>query len=429
MNFSVVKLQEIDAPVYFENLYTNKKLDKSERYVDQHTKIKNLYIGYSARSFLKNFQKLGNQAEVIFWNAEFLQKKWAIENGIKFDEKNWKKEILIAQLKKIKPEVLYFQNLSSLDLQTRKNIKTIVPSIKKVVIHIGYPGTYKDLSYGDILFINSPVLIERYNYLKPHFLYHSFDEEIVNLPYFKDIKKNFKLGFVGGLRFPESRYFFVKRLHEKFNLNVWGNFNRNFDHKVKNNTSIFKKILFYFVKRFLNLGVVKKCILLINPKKINSKILEILNADSLKKSSNSIIPNVTQEDIEKEDFKFTESNNFHKSVYGLDYFKVIKQTEILVNKHADRANIILDNIKMFEITGMGSCLVSNYGSNLKDIFEEGSEIVTYKTMPEAEEKIKYLINNPKVAEEIAIKGQKRTLKDHTSSIRNIEIEKIIKNNL
>ena len=43
--------------------------------------------------------------------------------------------------------------------------------------------------------------------------------------------------------------------------------------------------------------------------------------------------------------------------------------------------------------------------------------------------IKYLINNPQVANEIAIKGQKKTLRNHTSAIRNSELNQIIKKKL
>ena len=81
---------------------------------------------------------------------------------------------------------------------------------------------------------------------------------------------------------------------------------------------------------------------------------------------------------------------------------------------------------MFEITGIGSCLVTNYGSNLKDIFEEDKEVITYKNMNEAEDKIKFLMNNPKVAEEVARNGQKKTLSKHTTNQRNIEMEGVIR---
>ena len=116
-------------------------------------------------------------------------------------------------------------------------------------------------------------------------------------------------------------------------------------------------------------------------------------------------------------------------MYGLDYYSIIKQSKIVINKHADYANHTVDNMKMFETTGMGSCLVSDYGNNLKELFEEDYEIITYKSIEEAAEKIKFLINNPKVANEIGLRGQQKTLKKHNSFLRNCEINEIIKKKL
>ena len=430
MNYKIVKVQEVDAPVYFENLYKKNFINKSKNYKYQHNEIQDHYIGYSPKSFLKIFNEMGNDADIIFWNAEVLQKKWAEENGISFQNQNWRTDILLAQLKKKKPEVLFLQNISSMSKNIRKDIKKLVPSIKKVVINVGYPGTWADLSDADLFFTNSPVLSERYKYLKPYLIYHSFDHMILNSSSFIGLEKKYELSFVGSLRFPESRYFFIKRLNESFDLNIWSNPELNkklkIEKKEKDNIFSIKQLIIELFKSILKTKIIKKLILLINPKKINYKILEFFNLQSLKKQKKILIPNISTEDIENENFSFFKNKNFSRGVYGLEYFKILKQSRILVNKHADYAGIIVDNIKMFEITGIGSCLVTNYGSNLKNIFEEDKEVITYKNMNEAEDKIKFLINNPKVAEEVARNGQKKTLSKHTTNQRNIEMERVIR---
>jgi spore maturation protein CgeB len=50
---------------------------------------------------------------------------------------------------------------------------------------------------------------------------------------------------------------------------------------------------------------------------------------------------------------------------------------------------------------------------MSDLFEEDKEVVTYRTVDEAIEKAKYLIDHEDVREEIGKAGQERTLKDHT----------------
>ena len=87
MNYKIVKVQEVDAPGYFKNLYKKNFINKSKNYKYQHNEIQDQYIGYSPKSFLKIFNEMGNDADIIFWNAEVLQKKWAEENGIIFQIK------------------------------------------------------------------------------------------------------------------------------------------------------------------------------------------------------------------------------------------------------------------------------------------------------------------------------------------------------
>ena len=111
MNYKICKLQEVDAGGYIKNLYLNKTIDSNWSYEKQHSYIRNLYIGFSSNSFINTFSKLGNKPNIIFWNLEILQKKWAQENNFDFNEKDWIKSILIFQLKNLKPDVLFFSKL------------------------------------------------------------------------------------------------------------------------------------------------------------------------------------------------------------------------------------------------------------------------------------------------------------------------------
>ena len=47
--------------------------------------------------------------------------------------------------------------------------------------------------------------------------------------------------------------------------------------------------------------------------------------------------------------------------------------------HADLSNGCVGNMRMFEATGMGSCLLNDYGSNLSELFEDGKEISSKKS--------------------------------------------------
>ncbi len=62
---------------------------------------------------------------------------------------------------------------------------------------------------------------------------------------------------------------------------------------------------------------------------------------------------------------------------------------------------------------------------MKNFFEPDSEIVTFDSVDEAVEKIEYLDNHEEVRREIAIAGQKRTLRDHTVYKRCEKIHEVV----
>src|SRR3989338_4809198 len=87
------------------------------------------------------------------------------------------------------------------------------------------------------------------------------------------------------------------------------------------------------------------------------------------------------------------------------------------------------NMRMFEATGVGCCLLTDTGKNLTNLFEKDREVVTYTSIEECIEKVCFLIEHDIVRREIAIAGQKRTLRDHTVMNRAIQINEILQKRL
>ena len=73
--------------------------------------------------------------------------------------------------------------------------------------------------------------------------------------------------------------------------------------------------------------------------------------------------------------------------------------------------------------------MSDTGSNVNELFEPDSEIVTYASADEAIEKISYLKEHDAVRMAIAQAGQARTLREHTSTHRSYAFHEIISNAL
>jgi spore maturation protein CgeB len=84
---------------------------------------------------------------------------------------------------------------------------------------------------------------------------------------------------------------------------------------------------------------------------------------------------------------------------------------------------------MFEATGVGTCLITDYKDNLSAFFEPDVEVVTYKSKEEKKKKTGWLLDHPLDALNIALAGQAKCLKKHNGFLRteqlNAEILKLL----
>lgn len=75
------------------------------------------------------------------------------------------------------------------------------------------------------------------------------------------------------------------------------------------------------------------------------------------------------------------------------------------------------NCRTFETLGAGGLLLTRYTDGVEELFEDGVEALTYRTMDELKGKVDFCIKNPEKAKQIAERGQKRAEKCHTYEIR------------
>ena len=100
---------------------------------------------------------------------------------------------------------------------------------------------------------------------------------------------------------------------------------------------------------------------------------------------------------------------------------------LVLNSHTDLSKNYSANMRLFETTGIGTGILTEYSKNIHELFDK-DEIITYIDYEDCMNKIEYYKMNLDELNEIALKGQKKTLKNHSSFIRVSEIDNIIKNN-
>lgn len=118
-------------------------------------------------------------------------------------------------------------------------------------------------------------------------------------------------------------------------------------------------------------------------------------------------------------------NRYVGSAWGYQMYHIIHRSKITLNHHGDILPFA-NNMRLFEATGMGALLVTDWKKNISDIFEPDKEIITYKTPEECAEKIQYYLEHDEERVAIARAGQERTLKEHSYFHRMQELLEIIK---
>lgn len=118
--------------------------------------------------------------------------------------------------------------------------------------------------------------------------------------------------------------------------------------------------------------------------------------------------------------------------WGHDYFAILGRSRLTINRHHawswDRRGqlgntppfIWASNMRMFEATGMGACLLTEGARNLgretdgyPSLFEPGAEVLTWGNPAELVVQVERALAHPEYAAEVAAAGQRRTLAQYT----------------
>lgn len=104
---------------------------------------------------------------------------------------------------------------------------------------------------------------------------------------------------------------------------------------------------------------------------------------------------------------------YQGQAWGLDLYRIFQESRVVLNVHSPWAEGFANNLRLFEATGVGTCMVTDRKHNLPDFFEENVEVMAYDTPQECIAVIQDLLCNAPKRETIAKAGQARTLKQHT----------------
>jgi spore maturation protein CgeB len=402
MNYRIVKITSF-YKAFLNDYYSKNPAIKQKAYFEQYNHL--MAQGHAWSDYFQyHFSKMGIDAHEIIHNAIPLQIAWAKENNVPAAS-----DIVLAQLKKISPDVVFFQDAISFNDHYFKMIKKELPSLKFIFGHCCSPFTKDNLAaFKEMKFMLacSPGFLQIFNkHGIPCFEFlHAFEPKVL-----KNLQNNsypkaeilFAGSFVktSNTLFHDERLKYIEKIIENnLPLTIYGNV--DFESRL---FSLSKQIAFIITR------TLKKCGLGTLNKKFGCLVKTAMLAEFPKRS------------IYPKDFM----QRIKPPLYGLEMLKATVNAKIGFNIHAGIAGDYAANMRMFEVTGVGTLLFTDYKKNLNSIFEPGNEIITYKTIDECISKLKWALNNPESCKNIAEAGQKRTLKDHTIENRVNQLNDII----
>jgi spore maturation protein CgeB len=118
---------------------------------------------------------------------------------------------------------------------------------------------------------------------------------------------------------------------------------------------------------------------------------------------------------------------FQAEVWGADMYQVLRRSRITLNSHIDMAGQDAGNMRLFEATGVGAFLLTDFKNNLDTLFEPDREVAVWRSIDDCLDAIDRDLGDDKRRLAIAQAGQARTMAQHTYRHRVAEILGFVNN--
>lgn len=327
-------------PSFLSNLYERMPELAEQPYATQKQLLQRECFGDSD-FYSQGMIHSGWKAGDLIANCPPLQHAWALENGFAGQGT----EIVIEQIRRTRPEVVYLQDSS---MATADFIAAIRPFTELVVLQHASPiPPQADFGVVDIIFTAAPHFVEMFRKLGVacYYIPLAFEPRVcaVSPPF---SARAVDVSFVGGFSGMHLESFrLMEHLAVTTPIQIWGYGTETLSHN--------------------------------SPVRLRHR----------------------------------------GEAWGLGMFKILANSKITINRHGEIAENYACNMRLFEATGCGALLITEYKDNLNDLFEIGKEVVAYRSPEECAALVNYYLVHTDEAEAIARAGQARTLRDHTYSKR------------
>ena len=315
--------------------------------------------------------------EVVL-NCKPLQEQWAAENGLVVEGDDWMRGILCEQVRRFDPEVLIFHDQEYLDA----DFQTEVLRHCRPRLIVAWDGIAR---CDAARFANCHLVLTNFPFVRDFYRTAGLRSEVLPYSFHADIAERigtleriYPLTFAGSLVVRSDLH--VRRLR------LVGELAKHFPLSVRATGSI-----------------------------LQWKWTERTQRRRLRH------------------LHWSEAMDVHRlgranlgAVHGLPMYRFFSESLVSFNVHIDNARNVASNMRLFEASGMGACLLTDGADGMEDYFEPDREVVLYGSPAEAVEKARWLLDNPEKARAIGEAGFQRTMRDHTFEKRIPLLESLLR---
>jgi spore maturation protein CgeB len=361
----------------------------------------------------RELRALGYDAVDFAADVEPLQRQWAAENGVTVGA-NWQVQIAAAQIAAFRPDILFAPSFGP-DAIT--HFLTQYPFIRLVIGWAGEPIRTAGFFRAHHLMLTcvpEHVAYYRQAGLPTEHLLHAFEPSILQkLDATPQIKKDSALGFVGSVKWGD--YAHTQRAQFLYDLSQ--------ETRLTLLSHVPDIIAGYFAPPDTAINRLKRPL-----QQAYYQAMQRLSDAGLQ----GLIRHLPRYAVYERYARRVPYLRVYRHlaqiaeppVFGMRMYATLRRMQVTLNGHAWSA--YASNMRLFEATGVGTCLLTDWKQNIADIFVPGDEVVTYRSTAEAAEKARYLLAHPADAARIAAAGQQRTLRDHTTRQRAAEFDAIVR---
>lgn len=397
------------ADAYLRFFHAQHPALATQAFAIQHAALMNDCFG-SSDFWTTALAQLGYETCEMVINVEAMQKRWALEHGVSYRENNWIFEITIAQVKTFRPDVVIVADYSTVTAAFIRQLRQECPDIRLVLIWCSAP--YNDAS----VFRESDIVLSCVPELVTHFresghrcqhLNHAFEPRILE-KIDTTAESNTDFAFLGSIHksahFHHGREKILLSLLEATNIRIWSDL-KPASLRHRRSVSARQKV-YDGLRAARRIGV---------PSSLLNSLPMVGKAARWESRPES--PPAVDDRL---------ARKAHTPLFGLEMFQQLRQSRVVLNTHIDISSNSASNLRLFEATGIGACLLTDWKENMAELFEPDVEAATYRSVEECIEKAQYLLVHEDERQKVASAGQRRTLREHTYAQRAGQLDQFIR---